>query len=125
MWSGRPFPSGRRACPSRTPPCWSACPRYWRSPSASCWAPPLPPESSTDQVAEQLARINEQLAQKNRRARRIWQVVVGILLAFVLLWGILCLLSYHSYTQYVSPPKIQVEPLSSIPVERRCSDAVA
>lgn len=63
---------------------------------------PLPPESSTDQVAEQLARINEQLAQKNRRARRIWQVVVGILLAFVLLWGILCLLSYHSYTQYVS-----------------------
>ena len=30
-----------------------------------------------------------------------------------------------SYTQYVSPPKIQVEPLSSIPVERRCSDAVA
>ena len=53
---------------------------------------PLPPESSTDQVAEQLARINEQLAQKNRRARRIWQVVV---------------------------------PLSSIPVERRCSDAVA
>ena len=73
---------------------------------------PLPPESSTDQVAEQLAR-------------RIWQVVVGILLAFVLLWGILCLLSYHSYTQYVSPPKIQVEPLSSIPVERRCSDAVA
>lgn len=40
---------------------------------------PLPPESSTDQVAEQLARINEQLAQKNRRARRIWQVVVGIL----------------------------------------------
>lgn len=29
---------------------------------------PLPPESSTDQVAEQLARINEQLAQKNRRA---------------------------------------------------------
>ena len=86
---------------------------------------PLPPESSTNQVAEQLARINEQLAQKNRRARRIWQVVVGILLAFVLLWGILCLLSYHSYTQYVSPPKIQVEPLSSIPVERRCSDAVA
>ena len=60
---------------------------------------PLPPESSTDQVAEQLARINEQLAQKNRRARRIWQVVVGILLAFVLLWGILCLLSYLSYTQ--------------------------
>ena len=117
MWSGRPFPSGRRACPSRTPPCWSAV--------SQLLGAPLPPESSTDQVAEQLARINEQLAQKNRRARRIWQVVVGILLAFVLLWGILCLLSYHSYTQYVSPPKIQVEPLSSIPVERRCSDAVA
>ena len=25
----------------------------------------------------------------------------------------------------VSPPKSQVEPLSSIPVERRCSEAVA
>ena len=41
----------------------------------------------TDQVAQQLARINEQLTIKNRRARRIWTAVAVILAACVLLWG--------------------------------------
>lgn len=35
-------------------------------------------------VAEQLSRINEQLAIKNRRARRVWKVVAAILIAIVL-----------------------------------------
>jgi putative transcriptional regulator len=33
-------------------------------------------------VAEQLSRINEQLAVRNRRARRIWKIVAIVLIAF-------------------------------------------
>ena len=35
-------------------------------------------------VAEQLSRINEQLAIKNRRSRRIWKIVAIILAVIVL-----------------------------------------
>lgn len=37
-------------------------------------------EKNTNEVAEQLARINEQLVIKNRRSRRIWKTI-GIVLA--------------------------------------------
>ena len=40
-----------------------------------------------DQVAQQLARINEQLTIKNRRARRIWTAVAVVAAAYVLLWA--------------------------------------
>jgi len=42
-------------------------------------------EPTPDRVAEQLAAINEQLAIKNRRARRIWKIIGIILLAQFLL----------------------------------------
>ena len=32
-------------------------------------------ENVTGDVAEQLSRINEQLAMKNRRSRRIWKII--------------------------------------------------
>jgi putative transcriptional regulator len=41
-------------------------------------------EKVTNDVAEQLSRINEQLAIKNRRSRRIWKVVAIILAVIVL-----------------------------------------
>jgi putative transcriptional regulator len=41
-------------------------------------------ETATRDVAEQLSRINEQLASKNRRARRIWKAVTIVLGAIVL-----------------------------------------
>lgn len=37
------------------------------------------------QLAEQLSRINEQLAIKNRRSRRIWKIAGWILIAVVIL----------------------------------------
>ena len=57
-----------------------------------------PPEGASDGIAEQLGRINEQLAIKNRRARRIWKIVAGALIAVVctngvaeaLVAGVLC-----------------------------------
>lgn len=41
-------------------------------------------ESTTNDVAEQLSRINEQLAIKNRRSRRIWKIVAIIFAIIVL-----------------------------------------
>lgn len=38
-------------------------------------------ENTPSDVAEQLSRINEQLAIKNRRSRRIWKIVAVILAA--------------------------------------------
>ena len=45
-----------------------------------------------DSVAEQLALINEQLIIKNRRARRIWKVILVIFIAINLFIGGLFLL---------------------------------
>mgnify|MGYP002678619261 CR=1 FL=1 len=42
-------------------------------------------ENVTSDVAAQLSRINEQLAIKNRRSRRIWKIIVIILAAIVLI----------------------------------------
>lgn len=45
-------------------------------------------EEQPDALAEQLSRINEQLAIKNRRARRVWKaiafIVGGIIAVYVL-----------------------------------------
>ena len=43
-------------------------------------------ENTASDVAEQLSRINEQLAIKNRRSRRIWKVVAIVLAVIVLLY---------------------------------------
>lgn len=48
-------------------------------------------EKVTNDVAEQLARINEQLAIKNRRARRIWKVI-AVAIAVIILWNIIIIL---------------------------------
>lgn len=42
-------------------------------------------ENTASDVAEQLSRINEQLAIKNRRSRRIWKNVAIILAAIILI----------------------------------------
>ncbi len=46
------------------------------------------PEAEQNSLAEQLARINEQLVIKNRRAKTIWRTV-GIVLAVTLMLNIL------------------------------------
>lgn len=45
-------------------------------------------EQAASDVAEQLSRINEQLAIKNRRSRRIWRAI-GIILAVIVLISII------------------------------------
>lgn len=50
-------------------------------------------ENVTSDVAEQLSRINEQLAIKNRRSRRIWKII-AIILAVIVLINILLFYCY-------------------------------
>lgn len=47
-----------------------------------------------NELAEQLARINEQLIIKNRRSGRIWNVIGIVLVGFVVMNLVLMLLSY-------------------------------
>ena len=49
----------------------------------------VPPEPDRNELAEQLSRINEQLAIRNRRSRRIWKTIAVILAVIVTLWIIL------------------------------------
>ena len=58
------------------------------------------PRGPADQVAEQLARINEQLAIKNRRAKRIWQCVAGVLIGLVVLTLVLVLLNAVAFSSW-------------------------
>lgn len=45
----------------------------------------IEPDAQPDAIAEQLARINEQLVIKNRRARRIWTGIAVIIGGSILL----------------------------------------
>ncbi len=67
----------------------------------------VPPEAPADQVAQQLARINEQLAIKNRRARRVWQVIAGILIAIAVLFLVLIPLNMVASSAYDSDAQQQ------------------
>ncbi len=50
-------------------------------------------EEKRDEVVWQLARINEQLAVRNRRARRIWRVVGIVLISIVVIIAVLFILN--------------------------------
>ncbi|ERI93403.1 DNA-binding helix-turn-helix protein [Clostridiales bacterium oral taxon 876 str. F0540] len=57
-------------------------------------------KADTNGVAEQLSRINEQLAIKNRRSKLIWKFVVGIIIAtilFTILLAVIGIVSFNSY----------------------------
>ena len=72
-------------------------------------------ENVASDVAEQLSRINEQLAIKNRRSRRIWKIV-AIILAVIVLVNIFIAVFFgvpdlDSNTQN-NPPAINDETIS-------------
>ena len=50
--------------------------------------------SDKARIAEQLSRLNEQLAIKNNRSRRIWKIVIGIILFFV---GVSLFIAFLNY----------------------------
>lgn len=57
-------------------------------------------EDSKNEVAEQLAKISEQLAIKNRRSKKIWRIIGLILLAIIIvniIWVMVGMISFNSY----------------------------
>lgn len=62
------------------------------------------PEAQPDALAEQLARINEQLVIKNQRSKRVWKTIgiiaACIVVASILFVGLMLLFSYSAYESY-------------------------
>ena len=66
-------------------------------------------EQDVNEVADQLMRINEQLAIKNRRSHRVWKTVGIVLLIFVLFNVGLVVLNYAAFESYENNSSVQVE----------------
>mgnify|MGYP000755853253 FL=1 len=72
-------------------------------------------EEQPDALAEQLSRINEQLAIKNRRAKRVWKaiafIVGGIIAVYVL---VLILATVFTFSPNQSGTTDSSQPIKSI-----------
>ncbi len=55
-------------------------------------------EPDRNELAEQLSRINEQLAVRNRRAKRIWTVIAAVLGIGLLIWVVMTVLLAADYS---------------------------
>ena len=69
-------------------------------------------ENASADVAEQLSRINEQLAIRNRRSRRIWKAIAIILAAIVVINAVAVILfsvNKRSGTTENDPPQVSDE----------------
>ena len=75
---------------------------------AALLGPEVPPEAEGGGTAEQLGRIAEQLAIKNRRARRIWKIVAGVLIAFVAVNLLLVLLNVAAFRSFTTEAEVAV-----------------
>ena len=62
-------------------------------------------EEKTDQLAQQLARLSEQMAIKNRRAKRIWTVVLVVLGLLFALY----ILNFAAAVHYSVNPRVEWE----------------
>lgn len=60
----------------------------------------IPDDKEPDDIARQLARINEQLAVKNRRSRRIWRTVAAVLIAVVVIYLLLIAVSIIAFDKF-------------------------
>lgn len=72
-------------------------------------------ETNRNEVAEQLAKISEQLAIKNKRAKLIWKII-GISISSILIFGIIsCIMAYilFSAVNVESSGSVQVESYDS------------
>ena len=57
-------------------------------------------EINRNEVAEELAKISEQLAIKNRRSKKIWKIIGIILLTIIIaiiIWIALTMIAFNSY----------------------------
>ena len=83
--------------------------------AAALLGPEVPPEAEAGGTADQLGRIAEQLAVKNRRARRIWRIAAGVLIAFVAVNLLLILLNFAAFRSFTSEAEVVVETQELLP----------
>ena len=57
-------------------------------------------------VAEQLERLNALLAERNRRSRRIWRIVAGVLIGAAALTALLLLFSMIAFRSFTAAPAV-------------------
>jgi putative transcriptional regulator len=58
----------------------------------------IPDENAKNAIAEQLAKISEQLAIKNRRSKKIWKTIGITLLVIVGLYFLIAIVSIFAFT---------------------------
>ena len=73
---------------------------------------PVETEEAPDQVAARLAELNRLLAERNRRSRRIWRVVAGVLIGIVALYVLLMVCSAAAFRSFTTDAE-----LTTIPIE--------
>ena len=78
----------------------------------------LPPDPERNEIAEQLTALNEQLAIRNRRTKRIWSAIGIVLATLVVLRIGLTLLGVMSYSELTAGESIeQTETISELAEE--------
>lgn len=70
----------------------------------------VPNEKEPDDIARQLSHINEQLAVKNRRSRRIWRTAAAVLIAVVVIYLLLIAVNIIAFNKFRAddPGRVQV-----------------
>lgn len=71
-------------------------------------------EADTNNVAEQLSRINEQLAIKNRRAKLIWKIILGTIIAVIVFNILLVVIGIVSFDSLKNYKRTEVKSQSEI-----------
>ena len=61
----------------------------------------IPDEDDNDVIAEQLAKISEQMAIRNRRSKKIWKIA-GVIFLVIVLLNILLIIFNMSVSKNVS-----------------------
>jgi len=66
-------------------------------------------EDDTNHVAEQLSRINEQLAIKDRRAKLIWKIILGTIIAVIVFSILLVVIGIISFDSLLDDKHTEVK----------------
>ena len=76
---------------------------------------PVEEEPAPDQVAAHLAELNRLLADRNRRSRRIWRVVAGVLIGLAAATVLLMLLNAAAFRSITTDTEQTAIPIEAGP----------
>ena len=76
---------------------------------------PVEEEPALDQVAARLAELNRLLAERNRRSRRIWRTVAGVLIGIAALYVLLMVFSAAALRSLTTETEGTVVPIEGEP----------